>query len=188
MLKRHVVIPVVIIFVAAAFVIASILVYFSRGRSSLIRKKLRIGAVLIYLTGLVSCDLIDGDTPPTCYVPLPPPNEFRITEPGPSKDGIDIDLAQSNLLRGVIARREGTDFSYRIEDESASERQRDDIAALDGAFDEYTEDFEVTVRDDLATGLYLIHFFDAAAAEQSRDSARRRASYRLNVTNDETGR
>jgi hypothetical protein len=188
MLKRHVAIPVAIAFVAAAFIIVSSLVFFSRGRSSLIRRKLRIGAALIYLTGLVSCDLFGGDGLPTCYVPLPPPNEFHIVEPSPSKNGIDVDLAMSNILRGVIERREGVDFSFRIEDDSAHERQRDDIAALDGAFDEYMENFEVSLREDLATGSYRIYFFDATAADQSSGSARCRASYRLNVTIRETER
>ena len=182
MLKRHVFIPVVIFFVAAAFISISLLVYFSGGRSSLIRKKLGIGAVLIYLTGLVSCDLLDGGKPtPTCYVPLPPPNEFHIVEPSPGKDGIDLDLSEDNLLSGVIEGREGTEFSFRIEDGNAIERQRDDLAALDGAFDEYTEDFEVIVRDDLATGVYFIHFFDASAETQPADGTPGKASYRLNI-------
>ena len=188
MLKRHVAIPVAITIVAAAFIVVSILVFISRGRSSLIRRKLKLGAILIYLTGFVSCDLLDGGGTSTCYVPLPPPNEFHIVEPGPTGDGIDVDLALSNVLKGVIERREGAEFSFRIDDDGAHEWQRDDIAALDGVFDEYTEDFEVALRGDLATGSYLIHFFDVGAADQSSRSARCRASYRLNVTNEETER
>jgi hypothetical protein len=188
MLKRHVAIPVAITFVATAFIVISILVYFSRGRSTLIRRKLKLGAILIYLTGLVSCDLLDGGGTPTCYVPLPPPNEFHIVEPGPNRNGIDVDLALSNVLLGVIERREGSEFSFRIEDEDRDERQRDDIAALDGTFDEYTEDFEVSIRENLATGSYTIHFFDAGAEDQSSHPARCRASYRLNITNEETER
>jgi hypothetical protein len=181
MLKRHVVIPVLIAFVAAGFIAVSILVFFTRGRPSLIRKKLKIGATLIYLTGLVSCDLIDGGTP-TCYVPLPPPNVFHVVEPNPTRDHIDIDLSDSNIIRGIIERREGDEFSYRIVDGDSEERQRDDITALDGAFDEYTEDFEVPIKEDLETGSYFIHFFDVAAAEQVTGPGFR-ASYLLNIIN-----
>lgn len=189
MLKRHIFIPVVIAFVAAAFIAISFLVFFTGGKPSLIRKKLGIGAFLIYLTGLVSCDLIDTrKSPPTCYVPLPPPNEFHIVEPNPGKSGIDIDIASSNIMKGVIERREGEKFSYRIEDESALERQRDDIAALDGAFDEYAEDFELMVRGDLTTGKYWIHFFDVESTDQPLGCERCKASYRLNVMNEETER
>ncbi len=188
MLKRHVFIPVVITFVATAFIVISFLVFFTRGKPSLIGKKLTIGAFLIYLTGLVSCDLIDGKKTPTCYVPLPPPNEFHVVEPSPDKNGINIDLTSGNLVRGVIERREGEAFSYRIDDEVALERQRDDLAAADGAFDEYAEDFEVMIREDLPTGMYWIHFFDVDSADQSSDCKQCRASYRLNIMNGETER
>ena len=189
MVKKHLFIPVVISLVAAAFITISLLVFFTRGKPSLIRKKLRIGAILIYLTGLVSCDLIDGKkSRPTCYVPLPPPNEFHIVEPSPGRYGIDIDLTSGNLLKGIIERREGEEFSFRIEDDNALERQRNDLFALDGAFDEYAEDFELTIEGDLATGTYYIHFFDVGAADQSSGCERCKASYRLNVTNQGTER
>ncbi len=180
-MKRHVFVPVLIAFVAAAFIAVSILVYFTRGRPSLVRKKLKIGATLIYLTGLVSCDLIGGGTH-TCYVPLPPPNVFHIVEPNLTRDRIDIDLSSSNIIRGIIERREGDEFSYRVLDGSSEELQCDDITALDGVFDEYTEDFEVAIRKDLETGSYFIQFFDVAAAEQTTGPGFR-ASYLLDIIN-----
>lgn len=189
MLKRHIIIPVGISFVAAAFIVVCLLVFCTRGRPSLIRKKLAVGAFLLYLTGLVSCDLIDARKgTPTCYVPLPPPNEFHIVEPSPGTGGIDIDLVSGNVVRGVIERREGNEFSYRVEDGSALERQRDDLAALDGAFDEYAEEFELMIREDLPAGRYWIHFFDVDSSGQPDDCAGCRSSYRLNVTNLETER
>lgn len=184
MFKKQFMIPVLIVGVAAAFVFVSFLVFLTGGRPSLVKKKLKIGALLIALTGMVSCDLFDGKGTHTCYVPAPPPNAIHITDPAWGEYGIELDLSTGNILGGRIENRKGADFSFRIEDEENVEMQRDDIAALDGEFDEYTEEFEIEVREDLSTGLYYIHLFDVGAQDQPVNLTSYKWSFRLNVTNE----
>jgi hypothetical protein len=185
MIKRHVVIPVCIALISGAFIAVCTLICLTGARPALIKKKLKLGAILIYLTGLVSCDLFGGKPQPTCYVPLPPPNEIHITEPAVNGAGIELDLSRSNVLKGVIERREGTEFSFRIEDPGATERQRDDLAALDGAFDEFSEDFALNVRNDLETGEYFLRFFGVPASGQAGDHSGGLATFRMSVTGGE---
>ncbi len=69
-MKKEVLLAVVVIGLSLAFVVVSVLVWLCRGHPWLVRKKLRLGALLLALTGITSgCG--SGDQSSNCYmVPL----------------------------------------------------------------------------------------------------------------------
>jgi hypothetical protein len=71
-MKKEILIPVLLLMLGFVFIIINIIVYVSKGNSWLIGKKLKVGALMLSLTGIFSC----GSPPkPTCYE-LPPSKEY----------------------------------------------------------------------------------------------------------------
>jgi hypothetical protein len=97
-MKREIFIPIFIIVLMIIFVIISAIVFFSKGKSSFVKQKLKIGAIIISISAFASCnihkhtcyktsvdkknDIKDSSNindnnknnypPPTCYSPPPP--------------------------------------------------------------------------------------------------------------------
>jgi hypothetical protein len=68
-MKKEHIFPVLIIALGLVFAIIDILIFFSGGNAWLISKKLKIGAMILTLTGILAC----GSHPrPTCYDTAPP--------------------------------------------------------------------------------------------------------------------
>jgi len=72
-MKKEVFLPLIIILLGFLFVCINLLVYFSKGNAWLISRKLKIGALLLSLTGVVACG---SPLRPTCYE-QPPSKEYR---------------------------------------------------------------------------------------------------------------
>jgi hypothetical protein len=71
-MKKEILIPVLLLLLGFVFIIINVIVYVSGGNSWLIGKKLKIGALILSLTGIFSC----GSPPkPTCYE-LPPLKKY----------------------------------------------------------------------------------------------------------------
>lgn len=71
-MKKEILVPTLLFFLGLIFIIINIILYFSRGNSWLIGKKLKIGAMILSLSGIIGC----GTTPqPTCYE-VPPSKEY----------------------------------------------------------------------------------------------------------------
>lgn len=66
-MKKEILFPIIIIVLGLIFVIISILVYFSKGNPRFIKKKLKIGALIISLTGIIACGT-SSTQKTTCYV------------------------------------------------------------------------------------------------------------------------
>ncbi len=67
-MKKEILIPVLLLFLGLLFTIINLIVYFSKGNSWLVSKKLRIGAMMLSLTGILAC----GSPPkPSCYEVAP---------------------------------------------------------------------------------------------------------------------
>ena len=74
--KRELFTPLVIAGLAVAFIVVSALVYLSRGDPGLVRRKLRLGGMLLALTGAVNgC----GGLTASCY-DMAAPNEFSLSD------------------------------------------------------------------------------------------------------------
>jgi hypothetical protein len=166
---------------SVAFAVVAALVFLTGGRPSLVRRKLKLGtAILTLTTALAGC----GETEVTCYAPPLPPNTMEIPDYDQQLGGIPLNLAENNVLHGRISARQGETFSSCLVstiETNETVLQRGAIVAQDGAFDESTEEFEIAIRTDLATGAYRLRLY--ARDEDSQDAASA-AEYLLIVTNE----
>jgi hypothetical protein len=153
--KKEICLPLVLIGLSAAFIVVSFLVWITRGKDSLLKKKLRIGALILSLSGVGS-----GCWPViSCYDGLP---ADRFVLEGTDVYGeIELDLTVSNILKGKIQQRRGKDYWFLITGQDSVEIQTGTLEALDGAFNEDTEEFEIAVRSDIPTGGYDLTFYSA---------------------------
>ena len=152
-MKKEIYLPVVIIGLSVAFVVVSFLVWITRGNDSLLKKKLRIGGLILLLSGAaVGCRCEDS-----CYL-VAQENQF-VVEDQYIGGRIVLDMSVTNKLTGLVSNYTSVDFWYLIEDYNDNEIQRGAVEPLDGAYDEAYEEFEVLVRIDLATGEYKLEFY-----------------------------
>lgn len=66
-MKKEIIIPALIIFLGVIFVFINILVFFSKGNNKFIKKKLKVGAIILSLTGIIACGTPHTEQP-TCYI------------------------------------------------------------------------------------------------------------------------
>ena len=164
---------------AIVFAIISLLVYLTKGHPSLIRKKLKIGAMIIAITSIYSCDMLTDETTTTCYAPVVPQNQIVLDSP----DGSTIYLKENNIIHGEINNRGANEFSYALTDSTSYEYQKDDLTAKDGAFDEYYEEFDIILNDSLRSGTYNLDFF-LVPEDQITDSTEAYISFQLTIINE----
>ncbi len=156
-MKKELWIALLVIGLAAAFVAVSLAVYLTRGHPWFIKKKLRVGAMLLMLTGAANTGCF-GES--TCYVRALPNEMILTTEDGQPLEGeITLDLRMDRTLRGRIWFRNADIFEFVVVDAQNHEVQREDIFAADGAFDEDSEEFEIEIRGDLASGDFRLDLF-----------------------------
>jgi hypothetical protein len=140
-----------------AFGVISFLVILTGRHPYFIGKKLRLGAVLLSLTGSsVGCIM-----PVTCYVPAPR-NIIHIDQANDKTNEIVLDRATSDTLTGSIRDRLGSAFSYAILDSLDALIKKDDIQALDGAFDADSEAFKIGLGHSVSAGMYTLHFYSVS--------------------------
>ncbi len=138
---------------AAAFVLISVLVFLSRGRTGLIRAKLKLGALLLGFTGMFGSGC--NTTHTTCY--LPAWQEMMHIEAAATDDwGVVLDLDQGNQLHASLSFRRHDVFSFRILDEEGTELQRDEILPADGAYDSSSEDCILEIDENLPLGRHWL--------------------------------
>ncbi len=71
-MKKEILIPALLLLLGLIFIIINIIVYFSKGNTWLISKKLKVGALILSLTALFSCGSSSHNNEPTCYItPIP---------------------------------------------------------------------------------------------------------------------
>lgn len=155
-MKRELYLPLVLIGLSAAFIVVSFLLWLSRGNDSLLKKKLRIGALIISLSGIALGCWSERDCS-TCYL-VAQENRF-VVEDQHMGGRIVMDMSVTNKLTGLVDNYTSEDFWYLIEDYYDNEIQRGAVEPLDGAYDEWGEEFEILVRIDLATGEYKLEFY-----------------------------
>ena len=155
-MKKEIYIPLILIGLSVAFVVVSFLLWLSRGNDALLKKKLRIGALIISLSGIALGCWSERDCS-TCYL-VAQENVFTVEEQYMG-GRIVLDMSETYKLTGLVSNYTSEDFWYLIEDYSDNEIQRGMVEPLDGAYDEHSEEFEILVRVDLATGEYKLEFY-----------------------------
>jgi len=96
---------------------------------------------------------------------------------------ISVDLAVSNRLTGTIENRIGSDFSFRIADQQKSEVQSGILDALDGDYDEFSEEFEILVSQSLSSGTYNLYLYATTLENVQTYDTWPITTYTLNVKN-----
>ena len=146
-MKKELFIPFIVAGLGVAFLLISLLVFLSRGNGALIRKKLKIGGLIISLSGLAA-----GCPGPTCYDPVAN-NQFSIDSSQGYRELL-LNLSEENTITGKLYEPIGTDFTYRIFNQASESVQQGPILATDGAFDSSNEQFTITVDSSLSDGVY----------------------------------
>ena len=113
-MKKEILIPILLCFLAFLFIIINIVVYFTKGNTWFVHQKLKIGAMIISFTGILAC----GSPPkPTCY------------DTAPSKEYTDsITKVKKQDSINVIEKQKHIDDSVANSNEIS--RKKDSIAKI----------------------------------------------------------
>lgn len=163
-MRREHFIPLIAGILVVAFSMVSLLVFLTHGRSAyLIRRKLKLGALILSLTAaaaMTGCDRRGPTT--TCYLPaLDPENE--ITLHGTDQSGrVVLNLDEANEVFGIVEYRQATVFSFVVMKSGDEEFQRGAVLAQDGTYDAPTEEIHFSIDSGIAPGEYYIIFYDCS--------------------------
>lgn len=145
----------------AAFAIISVMVYLSRGNKKLISQKLKLGALILSLTTIISTGCDDQIT---CYEPSP--RETVEIDAGNIDSTGRLILLTGNKIKGKILYRTSAKFSFKVNDTlRQASHSSGNIEALDGVYNESTEEFEISVNHDIQNGIYSLLFFNYNLSE-----------------------
>lgn len=202
-MKREHLIQAALVVLSVLFVGACAMVFLTRGSPCSLRWKLRLGGLILHLSAMVACGTLAPYEPEmTCYAVGPGnPNTMAITSPAPTYDtsahAVSIPLGKApHELKGNVHERQGNAFSFRLcegyggDNAGATpscvgkpEVQRENITAVDGSWDEFTEEFQVMLPDGLR-GEYTLELF--ATDEASMDlGGTNRMTYKVVATDTE---
>jgi hypothetical protein len=147
--------PVLIVGLSFLFIIVSLGVYLSKGKSEFwISRKMRIGALLLTITaiGSQSCSTFPGTA--SCYDPVIH-NSFTLDSLDWQTNKLVIDLNESNQVTGEIESRKGEVFHYEIQDTvSGNVVLNGNLVATDGLFDSSREAFYFNIPNDFEVNTY----------------------------------
>lgn len=162
-----------------AFGIISLLVVITKRHPYFVNKKLRIGALIISLTGIstgypgFSC----------CYAPINRPmGDVLIVDQVDKQTGkIVVKKSISDSITGEIVDRQGNEFSYVIADSTDQIVFKENLAPADGAFDENTEEFTIRFGNTILPGNYNLKFY-AVQKDSIKNIDLYARSYPLKIT------
>jgi hypothetical protein len=136
-----------------AFGIVSLLVIMTKRHPFFVGKKLRIGALILSISGVaVGCSTI------TCYAPVQT-NNFYVDQTIAGSDSILIHKSVSDTITGTISERRGNTFSYALFDSSGNIVLKNNIQPIDGSFDEDIEEFKIGFGSSILPGKYNLNFY-----------------------------
>jgi hypothetical protein len=139
------------------FGVISFLVIISKRHPWFVEKKLRIGALILSLSGAAI-----GCSTTMCYSPAQP-NILTIDKSILSGDTITLHNTNTDSIAGTIFGRYGDSFSYAVLDSSDQIITKANILPDDGAFDESTEAFSIKLNTTFAPGKYTLNFYELPA-------------------------
>ena len=150
--KRELTIALTLAGLTGLFAIACAGMFLTRGKSKYwTAKKIKIGAAILTLsTVTTSCRPFVS-----CYDPAPPENEIYL-----HLENDTVYLNDTTVLNGFIENRVSNNFSFVLQNiDSVQISQSENITAKDGALDEYSEEFSITMDSTLISGDYSLKLF-----------------------------
>jgi hypothetical protein len=169
--RRDLWIPLAVVSLTVAFVFVSFLVRLCRGHPWLIRRKLRLGAVLLGLTwAAAGCDESGpggaGGGGVTCYMPAPT-DDIMIDDRFRTDSGYVLDLNVEHVLTGEVRYRTTVSYAFQLLLNEHTVFLRGNLVAADGAFDESTEAFLMDLGTELPPTSYELRIY-AGSVEEGR--------------------
>ncbi len=147
--------PISIVGLFIIFGIVSFLVIITKRHPFWIHKKLKIGALLIYLTSAsVGCPIV------SCYAQVVDYENIIDIDQQASENTIITDLAVSDTISGNISYRISEKFSFAIIDSLNTPIQTENLQAVDGSFDEDSEEFKFELSNKIVPGSYTLNFYN----------------------------
>jgi hypothetical protein len=152
-MKKELLIPLVIIILSIAFIIVSIIVYITNANSNWISRKIKIGALLLTLSG----STIMPKEINKCYE-MPPGRIFigAVKEEGTSN--FIIDLKKGNEINLQIREKLNSKFSFLLRNSNQKEVQTGNVIIKNI---KTTEGYNASIilNKDLKSGIYDIYFY-----------------------------
>lgn len=152
-----------------AFLIVSAIVFITNGSSAkFISRKLKLGALILTLTASISTGCkgpLNPENPEgpgggiTCY-DVAMVDDMIINNYSHSEAGWPLNLKESNQMSGKIMYRQNDAYSFRLTDANEKVYQIAPINALDGDYDESTEEFRIALNKNINSGLYYLECFN----------------------------
>lgn len=166
-MKKNVFTPLIIAGLSAAFIVICVMVILTRGKNSWVKRKLRIGGLIISLTAMVSMTSFVA----CCYAPpMFDYAEVTLDEEAISFNEITIIPNSVTKISGYINNVDAYSLKYEIRDSSENIVISDNIKALDGAYgDSGYESFEIPLDHSVLEEdvLYTLDFLDDYSYENS---------------------
>jgi hypothetical protein len=178
-MDRKLITALVLGFLFSGFGLISFLVIISQRHPWFVEKKLRLGALILSLSGAAI-----GCTATSCYSPVPL-NMVTIDKSLLVGDTIFINNPGTTFITGTILQRSGTAFSYAVLDSSDRIIFKVNILPVDGTFDESTEEFSINLDSTLPSGKYKLNFYEYTADSIENENSNQQAfplrSYPLKI-------
>jgi hypothetical protein len=153
-MKRETWAPLALAGLAVVFSAVCLGLWLSRGNHWWLKRKLRIGALMLTLTGVANgCTCAET----SCYAPL---SDLVIIEGQYPGSELVMDLKDGNRLSGRLEHSLlGPEIPFQIMELDGDVIQADTLQADDGAFDEPDETFHLVVRGDIQPGDYYLEIY-----------------------------
>jgi hypothetical protein len=160
--KKEIIIPFVAIGLVLAFVVVSLAVFTSNGKSKKwVARKMRIGALLLTLNAFTPGMAQEIEV--TCYEPAP----SIIMALQNNESSLSFGKNSDKKVKSYIENGIGKDYSFCLVDEKNNKIQTGTITALDGEFNSYKENFEVLLDKNLKHGRYYLLFYSSLINDQN---------------------
>lgn len=151
-MKKELYLPTIIVALTLVFGIICLMVYLSDGNAYWIKKKLKIGALLLTFTWFAnSCE--KGPFENTCYLPPMPDNSIWIKN---SSDSLVFSLGDTLFLQ--VSNPTYPFFSYEILDKSLNSIQSDMLRKLNDSSN-FSDYYFLVFKNELASEKYKINFY-----------------------------
>jgi hypothetical protein len=168
--------PVLFVTLGTAFLITALILTLKGGKSAKwTARKLRLGALLLTLGSLTSCNGGGGEV--MCYETVAV-DDIEIT--GAHFGALSLNVDSSRNIEGKIYGINSDAFSYIIRDTSLTKRYA--AENIDFGFqqnDSSVAEFQIQLDQEIDTGTYLINFYNMPVADA--DSAYYIESITLNL-------
>jgi hypothetical protein len=158
---KKITLPIILAALSLVFIITCVALYLHNGKSAKwVARKMKVGGIMLSLTAILSaCDPTQVNDEPeiTCYMVAS--SNLIIVETD-STNTITLDLPNKQTIEGEIMSRVSNKFCFTVLDSTERVVQKENISALDGAFDESEEHFKITIDNKLANGNYSLKFYN----------------------------